>query len=129
MKLKMIATFVLVILCTFISACGSSNIDHDLSTTGFQFRYEVVTNMKENPKNYKNKTIKIKGDLRSNGSAYYYLTETDNVCCTWKLEVQLGNDEMVFPTENKDGIIVVGEFSTYTKNDVEKPYLKITEFV
>ena len=130
MKLKCFIVCILICVCTIFTACGGNGeINYDLSVTGFQFRYEMVTNMKNTPKEYEDKTIKLKGNLRSNGSSYYYLTETDNVCCEWKLEVQLENDNLVFPTDKKDDIMVIGKFSTYKKNDVVKPYLKITEFV
>ena len=127
MKLKYIIVCVLICLCTVFTGCGG-DIDYDLSVSGFQFRYEVVTKMKSNPNEYKNKTIKLRGTLKSNGSSYYYLTETDNVCCTWKMEVKLKDDSLKFP-DNKEDIIVIGNYSDYTINGSNRYYLEITEFV
>lgn len=130
MKLKYLFVCLLLCLSYIFTACGSSdNIDYDLSITGFQFRYEMVTNMKSNPQEYKNKTIKLRGDLKNNGSTYYYLTESDNVCCSWKLEVKLKDDSISYPIGNNEDIIVVGNYLTYKMNGVEKYYLQINEFV
>jgi len=129
MKLKYFIVCILICICTIFTACGGNGeVDYDLSVTGFQFRYEMVTNMKNDPKEYKNKTIKLRGNLKSNGSTYYYLTETDNVCCTWKMEVKL-DDGLTCPEINQEEVIVVGRYSTYTKNGTDKYYLQISEFV
>ena len=129
MKLKYFVVCILLCICTLFTACGGSGeIDYDLSISGFQFRYDMVTNMKNDPKEYKNKTIKLRGNLKNNGSTYYYLTETDNVCCTWKMEVKL-DEGLTCPENSKDEVIVIGRYSAYTKNGTDKYYLQISEFV
>ena len=130
MKLKYLLICILICVSTIFTACGGSgDIDYDLSVTGFQFRYEMVTNMKTNPKEYKNKTIKIRGNLKNNGSTYYYLTESDNICCTWKMEVKLKDDTLNYPEGKNEDIIVIGNYLTYNKNGEDKYYLQINEFV
>ena len=128
MKLKYLFVCVLICVCTLFTGCGASDIDYDLSATGFQFRYDMVTTIKNSPDNYTNKTIKLRGNIRHNGNTYHYITETDNVCCTWKMEVRVKDESMEYPTDNEE-VIVVGEYLSYNINGVKKYYLQINQFV
>ena len=68
--------------------------------------------------------VALKG-ISSNGDDYVskaiengastIITESDNVCCTWKMEVKL-DEGLAYPENSKDEIIVVGKYLTYSKN-------------
>ena len=111
-----------------LTACGSINIDYDLSTSGNTITYSTVTNMKKSPKNYINKTFKIRGKVKSNGSSYHYLfgTDTEN-CCNWELEVRTENDEIEYPTSSKN-VIAVGTYKSSKINGRTSYYLEISNF-
>ena len=123
-----VSIFVLIVISCFFSACGTANIDYDLSASGNTLTYSTVTNMKKNPKNYINKTFKIRGKIRSNGSKYHYIFGTDpENCCNWDLEIRAESNDFEYPSSSKN-VIAVGVYKSSKINGKTSYYLQVSDF-
>ena len=119
------AVALILITLLFTTACGSISVDYDLVTCGDAVTYTTVTKMQATPSNYKNKTFRIKGELKSN-SSYRYLMGYDSAnCCTWNLEVKEG-EGVSFPSKSKS-IVAIGTYKSTTQNGKASWYLEVTE--
>ena len=110
-----------------ITGCGTANVDYDLAASGNSFTYSTVEKMKDSPRNYINKTFKIKGQLKTNGSSYHYMTGFDSTnCCTWTLEVR-ASDNIEYPNTSNN-ITTVGTFKSAKANGKTSYFLEINQF-
>lgn len=127
---KIFAILSLCIVSIGLTACGgSANIDYDLASKGDTFTYTTVTNMQSSPSSYLNKTIKIRGKHKSNGSTYHYLSGYDSTnCCNWSMEIRINDDSLEFPETNKN-VVVVGDYKSKKVNGKTSYYLEVIEFV
>ena len=125
-KLKIFVSAIIIFVSIFlITGCGAANIDYDLVAGGNTITYSTVENMKDTPRNYVNKTFKIRGKLKSNGSSYHYMTGYDaSSCCTWTLEVRT---DMEYPDTTKN-VVAVGTYKSAKTNGKTSYYLEITQF-
>ena len=128
-KLKIFVTAIIMFVSIFcLTACGAANVDYDLSSSGNTLTYSTVINMKKTPKNYLNKTFKIRGKVRSNGQSYHYLYGTDpEACCNWDLEIKTESDDVKYPTSTKN-VIAVGTYKAVRVNGRTSYYLEVTDF-
>ena len=123
-----ISSIILFVSIFLLTACGSMNIDYDLSKSGNTITYSTVINMKKTPKNYINKTFKIRGKVKNNGKSYHYLFGTDaENCCNWELEVRTQNAEIEYPSSSKN-VIAVGTYKSSKVNGRTSYYLEISDF-
>lgn len=127
-KLKIILSSLIIVLSIFmLTGCGTANVDYDLVAGGNSMTYTTVENMKGTPRNYINKTFKIRGKLMSNGNTYHYMTGYDaSNCCTWSLEVRAGSD-VKYPSSSKN-VVATGTYKSVKVNGRTSYYLEVTEF-
>ena len=127
--MRKIFSTLLIVLCLLVfTGCNSGSIDYDLASGGNQVTYTTVMNMEKNPKEYLNKSFKIKGKIRSNGSSYYYMTGTYDSCCVWDIEVRTASDNLELTTTSKN-ITAIGTYKSSKVNGRTGYYLEISEFV
>ena len=127
--MRKIFSTLLIVLCMLVfTGCNSGSIDYDLASGGNQVTYTTVMNMEKNPKEYLNKSFKIKGKIRSNGSSYYYMTGTYDSCCVWDIEVRTASDNLELTTTSKN-ITAIGTYKSSKVNGRTGYYLEISEFV
>ena len=125
-KLRVFVSAVIIFVSIFlISGCGAGNIDYDLVAGGSTITYSTVENMKDTPRNYVNKTFKIRGKLKSNGSSYHYMTGYDSTnCCSWSLEVRT---DMEYPDTTKN-VVAIGTYKSAKTKGKTSYYLEISQF-
>ena len=108
------------------------NIDLDLTTYSSTMVYTEVYNMMLQPKEYKGKTVKIKGLFatyceESTGVNYFACIVQDaTACCSQGIEFSLAGDYTYpedYPKEGEE-ITVVGVFDTYKEVNSEYIVLK-----
>lgn len=108
------------------------NIDLDLTTYSSTMVYTEVYNMMLQPKEYKGKTVKIKGLFatyceESTGVNYFACIVQDaTACCSQGIEFSLTGDYTYpedYPKEGEE-ITVVGVFDTYKEVNSEYIVLK-----
>ena len=108
------------------------NIDLDLTTYSSTMVYTEVYNMMLQPKEYKGKTVKIKGLFatyceESTGVNYFACIVQDaTACCSQGIEFSLSGDYTYpqdYPKEGEE-ITVVGVFDTYKEVNSEYIVLK-----
>ena len=126
-KMKVIISCICIMIAmVFITGCGSISVDYDLVTCGASVTYTTVTKLKSTPINYKNKTFRISGEMKSGGSSYHYLSGYDATnCCAWNLEVQAA-EGVKLPSKTKT-VTVIGTFRTTNNNGKSSGYLEVTE--
>ena len=127
-KFKIIlSAFVLVIMLFSLSGCGASNVDFDLASSGNAFTYSTVEKMKNSPREYINKTFKIKGKLSANGGTYHYMSGYDSTnCCSWTLEVRT-IDDLQYPNTSNN-VTATGTYKSTKVNGKTSYFLEINEF-
>ena len=127
-KIKVFLSSLILVLSIFmLTGCGASNIDYDLVASGNTITYSTVENMKESPRNYINKTFKIRGKVMSNGKTYHYMTGYDSTnCCSWSLEVRAG-DNIEYPNSSKN-VVAIGTYKSAKVSGKTSYYLEISEF-
>ena len=126
-KLKILVSAIVIVISIFlITGCGVASIDYDCVAGGNTFTYTTVENMKDSPRNYINKTFKIRGKIKSNGSSYHYISGYDaSNCCSWSLEVRANNIE--FPETTKN-VVAVGTYKSEKTNGKTSYFLEISNF-
>ena len=127
-KLKIfVSALIIMVSIFFVTGCGAASIDYDLAAGGNTVTYSTVENMKESPRNFINKTFKIRGKLKSNGSSYHYMTGYDSTnCCSWSLEVRA--NDVDYPTTTSKNIVAVGTYKSAKTNGRTSYFLEITSF-
>ena len=125
-KLKVLVSALIIFVSIFlITGCGAANVDYDLVAGGNTITYSTVENMKGTPRNYINKTFKIRGKLKSNGRSYHYMTGYDSTsCCSWSLEVRT---DMEYP-DTTQNIVAIGTYKSAKTNGKTSYYLEISQF-
>ena len=126
-KLKVFVSALVILVSIFLlTGCGSASIDIDCVAGGNTFTYTTVENMKGSPRDYLNKTLKIRGKLKSNGSSYHYMTGYDSSnCCSWQLEVRA--NDVAYPETTKN-IVAIGTYKSAKTNGRTSYYLEISNF-
>ena len=108
------------------------NIDLDLTTYSSTMVYTEVYNMMLQPKEYKGKTVKIKGLFTTyceeSTGVYYFacIVQDATACCSQGIEFSLAGDYTYpedYPKEGEE-ITVVGVFDTYKEVNSEYIVLK-----
>jgi len=127
-KMKIFLSSLIIVLSLFmLTGCGTANVDYDLVAGGNSITYSTVENMKGTPRNYVNKTFKIRGKLMSNGNSYHYMTGYDSTnCCMWTLEVRAGS-EVEYP-DSSQNIVAIGTYKSAKTNGRTSYFLEISEF-
>ena len=116
----------IMVTLLFATGCGSMSVDYDLVTCGDAVTYTTVTKMNDMPSNYRNKTFRIRGELKNRSSSYHYLMGYDSAnCCTWNLEVK-ATEGVSFPAKSKS-VIVIGTYKATTQNGQSSWYLEVSE--
>ena len=126
-KLKVIISALFIVVTIFVlTGCGA-NVDYDLASGGNAFTYSTVEDMNKSPRSYINKTFKIKGKLKTNGSTYHYMTGYDSTnCCTWTLEVKTVGD-LEYP-KTTSNVTALGTYKSAKINGKTSYFLEINEF-
>ena len=127
-KLRVFLSAIMIVLTLgVLTGCGEGNVDYDLVASGNTITYSTVENMKESPRNFVNKTFKIRGKLKSNGGSYHYLFGYDSTnCCEWTLEVRTV-DDVEYPETTKN-VVATGIYKSAKTNGRTSYYLEISEF-
>lgn len=108
----------IVIGLTF-SACGVGQADIDLTTVNSTMVYSPVSNMVNNPSDYKGKVVKAKGtcgiyaDSKTGKKYYSVIIKDATACCSQGLEFVLKDGK--YPSAGKN-ITVQGTFTTYRED-------------
>ena len=125
---KFLSAILIVLGLMIFTGCGTGNIDYDLASAGNQVTYTTVTNMEKNPKEYLNKSFRIKGKIKSNGKTYFYMTGTYDSCCVWNIEVRASSDDVAITTSSKN-VTAIGTYKSSKVNGRTGYYLEISEFL
>ncbi len=134
---KIFVIIVLLLSILLFSACikrenkeEDTSVDLDLSVCDSIIVYSQVTNMNENPSEYLDKTIKMKGKIKSNYSekydtTYYFIAVNDaTMCCEAYVEILWENDN-TYPIDNKK-IEIIGRFSYYIEDSKKYYCIKLS---
>lgn len=122
MKIRITALF-LLLSALLLTGCGKQTFI-DLTSLSEGFAYETVTNIIQNPDEYLNKRIRVKGYFDTvhsdytNRDYYYVVVQDVTVCCTQGIEfIWEGiHSKEEYPAK-MTGIIIEGDYKSYFEED------------
>lgn len=98
-------------------------VDVDLTTMSSTMVYSEVLNMMQNPSEYKDKIVKMKGpyspyyDKATNTAYYNVIIKDATACCSSGIEFLLANGKYPTMAECPE-LCVVGKFKTYNEGNL-----------
>ncbi len=127
--------FSLVLICImmcFLTACGSSGgsvrVKYDL-TLQDNLAYSVGAKLNTGTyqSEYRDKSFKLKGTLKSSGEDYHYIVANDG-CCDFTMEVRLANSGLSWPDKMNKKYTIIAKYTWDKSGGTSGFYFNILEF-
>lgn len=128
--------FALALICVMmclLTACGSARVQIDLTqnnsvTQAFNtFINNANSGGSGYSSDYRDKTFKVKGKIKSSGDDYHYIVTNDG-CCNFTMEVRLADNSLSWPEKLNKTYTIVAKYTWYKSGGTSGFYFNIQEF-